>query len=74
MEPLGGLILVALHEQGEPGAAGRVAHMGQLLLARIRLVRVGQPRLAVAIARDLALCVLAPLGHPVEITCLRARP
>ncbi len=66
MQPFGGLVRVALHEEGEPGATGRVAHAGQLLLARIRIVRVGQPRLTVAVTRDLALGVLAPLSHPVE--------
>ena len=66
MQPLGGFVAIALHEQREPGSAGGVAHPRELLLPRVGVARVRQARLAVAEASDLPLDVLGPVGHGTE--------
>jgi hypothetical protein len=47
-EPLRGGVAVARHQQGEPGARGRVSHPGQLPLTGIPIV-VRQARLSVPV-------------------------
>ncbi len=63
VEPLGRLIGATRHQQREAGSARRIAHPGQLPLPGVRVGRVGQPPLAVAVALGLPLGVRSPVRH-----------
>ena len=67
VEPSGGLLGATLHQQGQAGASGGVAHPGQLALPRIGVLSARQARLAVAVASLLPPRMCAPVLHAATI-------
>ena len=63
MQPLGGFVSIALHQERKPGSAGGIPHSRELLLPRVRVARIGEARLSIAESTDLALDVLRPVAH-----------
>jgi methylase of polypeptide subunit release factors len=63
VEPSVPVLMIPLHDEGQPGSRSRVPHSGQLALTGVRVLGIRQAGLTIPVTFVFALEVLSPVGH-----------